>query len=155
MDMNKAYIFELSEEEKKSFRKTAENKGITFDAYIRNYDYRKSTSNKTSDVKSVPIDEKLKARIAHIAKVNGTTYAAEEKKFQELERILRGHKLESVGYGTCTQDDELLATTCDSLEYFVKEAVELEGNIRMREQFENRISILRNLSRMAYGRYSK
>ena len=155
MDMNKAYIFELSEEEKKSFSRPVENKGITFDAYIRNYDCKNNNSNKTTETKSVPVDEKLKARIAHIAKVNGTTYAAEEKKFQELERILRGHKLESVGYGACTQDDELLATTCDSLEYFVKEAIELEGNIRMREQFEKRIAILRNLSRMAYGRYSK
>ena len=155
MDMNKTYIFELSEEEKKSFRQPAESKGITFDAYIRNYDYRKSVSNKAPDTNSVPIDEKLKARIDHIARVNGTTYAAEEKKFQELERILRGHKLESVRYGACTQDDELLVTVCDSLDYFLKDALELEGNVRMSEPFEKDTKILRSLAKMTYGRYSK
>lgn len=154
MYMNKLYIFELSEEEKNTFSRTAENKGIIFDSYLRNYDHKKILSNTTPTNGPVPIDEKLKARIAHVAKVNGTTYAAEEKKFQELERILRGHKLESVRYGACTQDDELLATTCDSLEYFLKEAVELEGNVHMREQFEKYTKVLRSLAKIVYGRYS-
>lgn len=149
------YIFELSDEEKKTFRRPYENKGITFDTYIKNYDQKKNTSNIRTKTKGVPIDEKLKARIAHIAKVNGTTCTEEEKKFQELERVLRGYKLESVRYGSCTQDDELLATTCDSLEYFLNEAKEIEGNVQVREQFEKTINVLRHLAKMVYGRYSK
>ena len=97
----------------------------------------------------VSIDDKLKERLVLISKINGTKYEDEERKFQELEKLLREHKPKLVRYGDASQDEDLIKLFYRQLDDFLE-----DFKCSKAEEKETFYDLICSWAKIVYGRYS-
>ena len=147
MDNNIRYIFEMLVSDKESVSKQVKNEEINF-VLLKN-DLKKN--KKSTDI-LIEIDENLRTIISQIAKVEGTTYEYEKRKFKEVERMIKSYGFESVQLGYRSGNDSGITVLCrvrDDLLEFVEKFKSEDSKC---EELKVAVKALLLLGRQLYGK---